>query len=336
MGRPSAGQSHCAHQPLLEVPHGPRPHRTGHRRKGRDVHGLRRGTGGIAGPAGRRLHRAAPAPLLLQGSQPRFLLPRPGDCYWFRAGDGEDHTSTCERGDHGGAAVGDERQRHADEREASPLTMAMFTMAWPMIQVITLDETMRANVSWVRVMTLKTAVASTVKSPRIKGGAGQPEFFAEDGEDEVVVGFRDPVPFLPALAESYPELAARGEGVLAVQRLVALRPGRRPPSPCTKPGRNTANPVAAGGRQDQDRHRAEGAGDAEDLHPYAAVEHGSGEDHHDDHGRAKVAAKSDKSDDEGTGRKDHRDDSVLPFAEECLFAGEDGCRPDNQREFGEL
>ena len=30
---------------------------------------------------------------------------------------------------------------------SSPLTMAIFTMAWPMIHVITLEETMRANVS---------------------------------------------------------------------------------------------------------------------------------------------------------------------------------------------
>jgi hypothetical protein len=49
---------------------------------------------------------------------------------------------------------------------SSPLTMAVLTTAWPMIQVITLEETMRANVSWVLAMTLKTAMARIVNSPR--------------------------------------------------------------------------------------------------------------------------------------------------------------------------
>ena len=57
--------------------------------------------------------------------------------------------------------------------------------------------------------------------------ADQAEFLADDREDEVARGLRQPAPLLPARAEAHAEDAAGAEGVLALDGLhVRSRPGR--------------------------------------------------------------------------------------------------------------
>jgi hypothetical protein len=77
----------------------------------------------------------------------------------------------------------------------------MFTVAWPSSHAV-------------------DGRAEDRKQDQDDDGAHQAEFLADDGEDEVVVGFWDPAVLLPALSQPYPEPSAGGEPVKAVGCLV--------------------------------------------------------------------------------------------------------------------
>ena len=97
----------------------------------------------------------------------------------------------------------------------------MFTNAWPMIQTMTALTTIFANGSVLARMMRTNDDREHDEQQQHDDGAEQPELLADDGEDEVVVGFGQPGPLGLRVAEADAEDAAGGERPPAVHRLPA-------------------------------------------------------------------------------------------------------------------
>ena len=110
---------------------------------------------------------------------------------------------------------------------ARPMTTAMLTSAWPMIQHRIAPVVICTNGSGCRRMIRIMANASSPNSAEHEQRADQAELLAEDREDEVVVGGRQVGPLLAALPQAEPAPAAARQPAAAVQRLVARRRRRR-------------------------------------------------------------------------------------------------------------
>src|SRR5699024_9277254 len=170
--------------------------------------------------------------------------------------------------------------------------------------------------------------------------ADQAELFADDGEDEVVVGLGQPGPLLPAGAESDPEPAAGGQGEQSVVGLPGLSHGvgRGLVGMAGEHGLDAFEAVLGAEDEEHDGRGQDAAQQQEVLHREAADEqahHGHG---HEDEAGAEVVAADDEADgDEHTGYDG--DHGVAEGRHPAVFLGEDETEPQGQcdlEEFGGL
>src|SRR5262249_43714612 len=100
-----------------------------------------------------------------------------------------------------------------------PSTAAMFTIAWPTIQTVAPAAARRMKVTSTRRAVRKAGEGDPAVEQGHTQRADQPEFLADDGEDEVgrVVGH--PPPLQPAGAEAHAEPATRPDRPLPLDPL---------------------------------------------------------------------------------------------------------------------